>query len=124
MSELIKFVEEEIETEKKKREMPNTLFIKCEDIEGNSKELIARVCSFLGITLHHASIDHIACKLSKQSIIKLQSHLTLSKVGHDSRNFLHKDHVSRVPYEDLHVENLIREKFHERLGKDGYLRDA
>ena len=121
--QLITIIRNEITEHQKKQNLPNTLFIREDEIKSSPHESILSISKHLGIDLTDTSARFIGEKLNIESQRELQKNLIVNSTGHGAENFLHFEHVKPGSQRyDLNIHDLIFKNFSELLDEDGYLK--
>ena len=122
--DLISFIHGQIREEKKKKELPNTLFIREDEIRSQTQRAISRIAKHFGIHLSETSALLISKKLNIKSQKNAQKNIILNSTGHDRQNFMHYAHINPGNQEyGKEYSDLIFSNFGELLDKDGYLKN-
>ncbi|AII47841.1 hypothetical protein KR52_01510 [Synechococcus sp. KORDI-52] len=121
--QLLDFIGKQIEDHKKKREIPNTLFIRESEIRQNPGGAVSRIAGHMGLHLTATSTRYIGEKLNIESQKKTQQKTIINSTGHGESNFMHHEHINTTEegYENKFSE-LIFAHFGKELGEDGYLK--
>lgn len=122
---LIKFIDQEIEEELKKRELKNCFFIREDEIKINPKNAISLISDFLEIQIHDYSKQIIAERLGHKNIAEDSFKIRLNSSGHDNKTFFHHDHInpkSIYNKEFDFIDKLINHKYSNFFDTGGYLK--
>lgn len=124
-SQIIKFIDKEIEEEIKKRKLKNCLFIREDLIKNNINKAISLVTDFLQIEIHDYSKILIANKIRQKNVVKDTFKIKTNSTGHDSKTFFHYGHInpdSLYNKEYDFLDKLLNDKYRDVLDTDGYLK--
>ncbi len=124
-SHIIKFIDQEIEEEIKKRKLKNSLFIREDFIKNNTDKAISFVTDFLQVEIHDYSKRLIADKLRKKNVIGDRFQIKTNSTGHDSNTFFHHGHINPdyvYGKEYDFIDKLLNDKYRDFMDIDGYLK--
>ena len=121
--QIISFISNQISEHKKKKHLPNTLFIREDEVRVKPHETIVSISKHLGIEITDTSARFIGEKLNIESQRKRQKNIIVNSTGHAIESFLHYEHVNPDDQQhDSSIYNLIFTNFGELLNEDGYLK--
>lgn len=120
--QLINFIKGEILEHKKKRDLPNTLFIKEENIRESPHEALLVIAEHMGLNLSTISAHQIGEKLNIETQRSRQKKLIINSAGHSKDNFLHHEHINPFNQKvDRELIELVFMHFGSELNESGYL---
>ena len=121
--QILSFIRNQISEHKKKKLLPNTLFIREDVVRVKPHESIASISKHLGIDISETSARFIGEKLNIESQRRRQKNIIVNSTGHSTESFLHYEHVNPDNQQhDPNIHNLIFTSFGELLNEDGYLK--
>ena len=120
--DIIHFIDNQISNHSKKKDLPNTLFVREDEIRARPQDIISKIASHFGIQLTDTSALFISKKLNIESQRKNQKEIIVNSTGHSKDNFLHHNHVNPHDGEyNKELHDLIFDKYGDILNDDGYL---
>jgi hypothetical protein len=119
--DIVNFVSREISFEKKKRQLPNCLFIKEKVIRQHPSLAIKAIVKHLSVDTIDASINAVADSFRVKAMRDMQAKVRKNSTGHDERSLLHINHISEEGFEDLETKRLVIRSFSHLLDDEGYL---
>lgn len=121
-NQLIQFINYEISEHRKKQSLPNTLFIREDNIRNRPHEAIQSIANHMGIELSATSATSIGENLSIESQKARQESIIINSTGHDHECFMHHTHIKEEEKEyDTKYQDLVDTHFGDQLDKAGYL---
>lgn len=127
---LLELLTSEMIAERYKRELPNCLFVREDDIRLRPIETIDTVARFLDIAIDRHCLERVQTAVSLQAHIRQQGSVRPNHFGHDGVSLLHPFHVdarqdreaSRKASEARPIIELVWRELGHELQEDGYLR--
>ena len=121
-NQLIQFINYEISEHRKKQSLPNTLFIREDNIRNRPHEAIQSIANHMGIELSATSATSIGKNLSIESQKARQKSIIINSTGHDHECFMHHTHIKEEEKEyDTKYQDLVNTHFGDQLDEAGYL---
>lgn len=119
--DMLNFIKNEIMEEKRKRTLPNSIFVKESLIRDSPRLAVKMIIDHLGLESTETSIEAVGVAFNVEKMRDRQTRIEKGSSGHDKSYFLHVGHVNEKVADDPEIRNLVFQEFSSLLDEHGYL---